>query len=34
MNEPENFLDGQLNDGGCPENDQYDYPPYLPSTVL
>ena len=33
MNEPENFMNGQLNNGGCPRDDKYDYPPYIPSKL-
>ena len=33
MNEPENFFNGQLNDGGCPVDSQYDNPPFLPSKI-
>ena len=33
MNEPENFMNGQLNDGGCPAGNKYDNPPYLPGII-
>ena len=32
MNEPTSFVDGSV--GGCDETNEYETPPYVPSTYL